>query len=290
MQNSANVLSSETITYTVDSNITIVGEAWGSPENRTIIFAHGGGQTRHAWKNTAKILAEHGWYSIAIDLRGHGDSSWSPRGDYQIEAFVKDLRYIATTFNKPPILVGASLGGITGLLAEGESDHRVFSSVILVDIAHRHEKRGVDRILSFMGDKMKEGFANLEEAQDAISKYLPHRSRPTDLSHLKKNLRLGTDDRYYWHWDPEFLKIAYSIKNLNNFDRLINAAKSIKIPTLIVRGRMSDVISKETVMEFLDLVPHAKFIDVKGAGHMIAGDRNDIFSDSVINFLKNASF
>jgi pimeloyl-ACP methyl ester carboxylesterase len=273
------------VTFVVKDQLNIVGDAYGSPDNPTILLAHGGGQTRHAWGNTASALAQKGWYSIAIDSRGHGDSGRHPHGDYRIEAFAEDLCNIAATFNQPPILVGASLGGLSGLIAEGESYLSVFSAIILVDVAHRHEKKGAKRIISFMCEHMKEGFANLEEAGEAIAAFLSHRSRPTDLSSLEKNLRRGSDGRYYWHWDPKFMPHANDIRRNTDFKRFTDAARSLRIPTLLVRGRMSDVVSEDIAKEFLELVPHAKFIDVQGAGHMISGDLNDIFTDSIISFL-----
>jgi pimeloyl-ACP methyl ester carboxylesterase len=286
MPDNQNSASPQEITFVVKDQLTIVGDAWGSPENPAVLLVHGGGQTRHAWGNAAIEMSKHGWYSIALDLRGHGDSDWHPQGLYTLEAFVEDLRTIALTFTRPPVLVGASLGGLSGLIAEGESEVPVFSAIILVDIAHRHVEEGTDRIISFMSEHMETGFAALEEAREAIASYLPHRSMPPDLSGLEKNLRLGPDGRYYWHWDPKFLTLADDLSRERNPKRLSAAARSLQIPTLLVRGRMSDVISKDVAKEFLELVPHAKFADVQGAGHMVAGDRNDVFIDSIMDFLK----
>lgn len=287
MPDQGNSFSPKKITYVVKDQLKIVGDAYGFPENPAVLLAHGGGQTRHAWGKTALMLAQHGWYAISLDLRGHGDSDWHPQGDYRIEAFAEDLRNIAAIFNLPPIMIGASLGGISGLIAEGESYLSVFTSIILVDVAHRTENRGAERILSFMNEHMEEGFDDLIQAGEAIAEYLPRRSRPTDLNSLKKNLRIGSDGRYHWHWDPEFLAHANNLREtmVLNPDRFAAAARSLRIPTLLVRGHMSDVLSKGAAMEFLEWVPHAEFADVQGAGHMIAGDRNDLFSDSIINFL-----
>jgi len=273
----------------VKDQVEIVGDAYGSPDNPGVLLAHGGGQTRHAWEDTTLMLAQQGWYAIALDARGHGDSGWHPQGNYQIEAFAEDLRIVAATFDVPPIMVGASLGGISGLIAEGESQDTVFASLILVDVALRHETIGSDRILSFMSEQMKEGFADFHEALEAIATYLPHRPRPTDHRGLEKNLRLGSDGRYYWHWDPKFLTFANDLKKkiTTNSSRFIRAARSLRIPTLLVRGQMSDVLSKDGAKEFLEFVPHAKLVDVQDAGHMIAGDRNELFSNSIISFLKS---
>ena len=277
------------VTYLVKDQLEIVGDSYGSHDNPAVLFAHGGGQTRHAWGKTAQMLAQHGWHSISLDLRGHGESNWHPTGDYRIEAFAEDLRGIAGLFDQPPVLVGASLGGIAGLIAEGEAKHPVFKAIILVDVAHLTENKGAERILSFMNERMEDGFSDVQEAGKAIANYLPHRSRSIDIEGLKKNLRLGSDGRYRWHWDPKFLAHADHLREemSDNNSRYAAAARSLDIPTLLVRGHMSDVLSQDAAMEFLSLVPHAKFTDVQSAGHMIAGDRNDVFSDAILNFLNN---
>jgi non-heme chloroperoxidase len=67
--------------------------------------------------------------------------------------------------------------------------------------------------------------------------------------------------------------------------RLDDAARGLAIPTLLVRGGQSDILSEAGARTFLELVPHARYADVSGAGHMIAGDRNDAFSRAVLDFL-----
>jgi pimeloyl-ACP methyl ester carboxylesterase len=68
-------------------------------------------------------------------------------------------------------------------------------------------------------------------------------------------------------------------------DSLDDAARGLSIPTLLVRGRMSDLLSQEGADEFLAQVPHSQFVDISGAGHMVAGDRNDHFTRAVLDFL-----
>jgi non-heme chloroperoxidase len=204
-----------------------------------------------------------------------------------IDVFVKDIRQVISRFHRPPVLVGASLGGITSLLVAGEAEHPVASAVVLVDITPRVEQKGVDRIRTFMTGNPN-GFANLEEAADAVAAYIPHRPRPKDLSGLAKNLRLGEDGRYRWHWDPQLISPARFARSRDP-ERLLAAARRLQIPTMLVRGKLSDVISDETVNEFLAAVPHAKYEDVSEAGHMVAGDQNDAFSKAVIGFLSDVT-
>ncbi len=276
--------AAQRVEYHGARGVRLRGDAWGDPAAPPVLFLAGGGQTRHAWGNTAIEVSTRGWFAIALDLRGHGESDWAPDADYSLEAFVEDLRGVVDALGRPPVLVGASLGGITGLLLAGEHDPHAFSALVLVDIAPRMEPEGVQRIVQFMRNHL-DGFATIEEAAAAVASYLPHRPRPRDLSGLAKNLRRGPDGRYRWHWDPQFVVGPKRPDASQQPARLLAAARRLVVPTLLVRGRMSDVISPESVAEFLEAVPHARFADVSGAGHMIAGDRNDAFSAAVLEFL-----
>jgi pimeloyl-ACP methyl ester carboxylesterase len=251
----------------------------------------GGGQPRHVGGGAARALAAAGLHAVALDLRGHGDSDWAPDGDYRLEAFAADLRAIAEALPRPPIVVGASLGGLTGLWAEAGGDpppdgaRSVLAALVLVDVAVTLNPSGVHRIVSFMRAH-PDGFASLEEAADAIAGYLPHRPRPRDTSGLAKNLRRGTDGRYRWHWDPRFVERGGVADPGMAADALACAARRLRLPTLLVRGRMSDVLTEEAAREFSALAPHAEYHDVAGAAHMIAGDRNDAFTSAVVDFLR----
>jgi pimeloyl-ACP methyl ester carboxylesterase len=238
-----------------------------------------------------------------MDLRGHGESGWAPDGDYSTDAFVADLRAVITQLPDRPFLVGASLGGLSALLVEGTAPERVHDGgdpqtpatgvsrgIVLVDVTPRLEIRGVMRVLDFMNAR-PDGFASLEEAADAVAGYLPHRRRPKDLSGLEKNLRRGPDGRYRWHWDPQLMRRwspdRWSPEEARRtIEERTEAARRLRVPALLVRGRSSDVVSEEVAREFLDLVPHAKYVDL-AAGHMVAGDSNDAFTDAVLAFLQS---
>ncbi len=268
-------------------------EQEGPVDGRPVILLHGGGQTRHAWGSTASALAERGWSAQRVDLRGHGDSQWAPDGAYGLEDFAADLVLVAEAQARRPVLVGASLGGIASLVALGERDPSLAplaSGLVLVDVAPRIEPAGVRRIGDFM-TAHPDGFASLEEVADHIAAYNPHRPRPKDLSGLSKNVRQRDDGRWVWHWDPAFLTglgpdgTPDEPRALTRSDRLRDAARAITVPTLLVRGRQSDLLSEEGARDLLSLMPHARLADVTGAGHMVAGDRNDLFNDAVLRFL-----
>ncbi len=278
------------IEFRGSTGLRLAADSWGDPADPPVLLLHGGGQTRHAWAGTGLALAAAGWYAVSMDLRGHGDSEWAPDGDYRHQAYAADTGAVAASFDRPPVLVGASLGGLSSLLALGlaQSEGRppLATALVLVDIATRMEVDGARRILAFMNQN-PDGFANLEEAADAIATYNPHRKRPKDISGLSKNLRKKDDGRYRWHWDPAFLDDRLGEDSARALEALDDAAHGLTIPTLLVRGRMSDLLSQEGADEFLRQVPHAHFFDVSDAGHMVAGDRNDKFSLAVIDFLQN---
>jgi pimeloyl-ACP methyl ester carboxylesterase len=273
----------QTRRFEMDDGVTIVADAYGNPDARPILFAHGGGQTRHSWGQTAQTLAQKGWYALAYDHRGHGDSGWSPDNTYRLQHFASDQKAIAQQLAQPPVVVGASLGGLAAMLAQGESDTAIFAAVVLVDITPRMNQAGALNIIGFMAERTDEGFVSLEEAADIIAAYTD-RPRRNDLSGLAKNLRLRDDGRYYWHWDPGFLTLSRDA--IGSPDHLIAVTQKIRLPILLVRGRMSDLVTEEIAQEFLQLVPHAEYVDVADARHMVAGDRNDIFTEAVLEFVE----
>lgn len=273
--------------FTLSDEISLASDCWGNPHNPPVVLAHGGGQTRHAWGDTARRLAEKGWYAITIDQRGHGDSSWSKEGDYAISDYAEDLRKLSGLLEQKPVLIGASLGGLAGIMAEGAGESSVFRALILVDVTPSIEKEGVDKILGFMGQNLEQGFASLEEAADVIAAYLPHRKRPQNLDGLRKNLRLGEDGRYRWHWDPKFMMQRKMPASAQKENPMTEAARHLTIPVLLVRGKLSELVSQESVEQFRQLVPHSEFVDVSDAGHMVAGDKNDIFTEAILRFMEH---
>lgn len=278
-------------TFIGASGNKLAADVYGE-EGAPVLLLHGGGQTRHAWKQTAEAIARTGRVAYALDQRGHGDSEWTEH--YTFADFAADARAVAGALTvrsgQRPIVIGASLGGMSALLAEGDAERArgsVFSALVLVDITPRVDPSGVAKVMGFMRAHAREGFGSIAEAADAVAQYLPHRPRPRSHDGLKKNLRLSPDGRWRWHWDPRFM----DSRGAGRDDRttleasLIDAAKKLKIPALLVRGASSELVQEAHAREFLELVPHAELADVSGARHMVAGDRNDSFSAAILDFL-----
>lgn len=264
--------------------MTLAADVGGDPAHPAVILMHGGGQTRYSWGRAARELVRMGYHVVSLDLRGHGESDWAPDGNYAMDAFVGDVRAVIATLAQPPALVGASLGGITAMLAIGEAEIPIARALVLVDVVPRIEQSGAEAIINFM-QANPEGFLSLDEVADAVARYLPHRPRPRNAEGLKKNLRVGENGRLYWHWDPNFIAGIEHFDTAAYLERLDAAAKCISLPTLLVRGKQSEVVSAAGAQSLLELIPHAEYVDVEGAGHMVAGDKNDTFNAAVEDFL-----
>jgi len=277
---------------TGSGGLRLAADVDGPEDGPTVILLHGGGQTRHSWSGTWRYLVDAGWRAWSVDLRGHGDSAWASDGDYTLQTFAADTTAVARSLPRPPVLVGASLGGLSSMVAIASADPQdaLARGLVLVDVAHRLESGGTDRIGAFMIGNL-DGFASLDEAADVIAAYNPNRPRPTDLSGLAKNLRQGVDGRWRWHWDPAFVSGKFgswdetrsTVVEPNLLER---SADALRVPTLLVRGRRSDLLSEEGARDFLARVPHAEYADVAGAGHMVVGDRNEVFNAAVLDFLE----
>ena len=269
------------------NDLRLAAHTEGSPSGQLVLLLHGGGQTRHAWAPTAKRLAAEGYYTITVDLRGHGESAWAPGGEYELEHFASDLSEIGAQMGRPATFIGASLGGVSSLVAIAEApDQRALANgLILVDVAPKLELGGVKRILEFMSAR-PEGYESLEEVVEAIAKYNPHRTPRTNYEGLRHNLRRQSDSRWTWHWDPAFLVEDQEVPRVTRVARRVElAARRLVVPTLVIRGGDSDTLSEDGISHLRELVPGLEVATVPNAGHMVVGDQNDAFNEAILAYL-----
>ena len=212
----------------------------------SILLLHGGGQNRFSWKNTGQMLADEGLHVVALDSRGHGDSDRSADANYSLESLCADTLNVLDQIGRPVVLIGASMGGLTGILAADAAGPQKVTRLVLVDV-------------------------------------VPRRTKPRSPEGLKKNLP-HRDGRWYWHWDPAFLTKPQDDPFMR-VEKLEQAAIDLTIPILLIRGKLSDVVSTDGVKDFLNKVPSAEFVELSEAGHTAAGDDNDAFSEVVAQFV-----
>jgi pimeloyl-ACP methyl ester carboxylesterase len=175
--------------YTGAQGVKLIADVGGVPGAPTVIFLHGGGQTRHSWTGSMRELIAQGYCVLNLDARGHGESDWAADGDYTSKTLTADLGCVIHTLDSPPALVGASMGAATALLFSGAASANA-TALILVDLVPRFDPGGAAKIRAFMSANPL-GFANLDEAAAAVAAYNPHRpaSRGTERTSL---LALGS--------------------------------------------------------------------------------------------------
>lgn len=264
----------------------LAADVYGPASAPSVLLLHGGGQTRHAWGDAAQRFGASGWHAVSLDLPGHGDSAWIEDGNYSVLAMAAEIAAVAEALPPPIAIVGASLGGLTAMGSLLLAPPLRFDALVLVDVAPRTERPGVERVLSFMS-AYPEGFSSLDEAARHIARY---RGRPFAGARegLRKNLRRLPSGRWAWHWDPRLLDPANyeQRRDAGLYERALGGWSG---PTLLVRGTQSDVVSRDGARELLRIVPSARWVDLDGAGHMVAGDANDAFTNAVIAFLNEVA-
>ncbi|MDX6742216.1 alpha/beta hydrolase [Actinocorallia sp. A-T 12471] len=261
----------------------IVGDLWGPEDGPLVVLLHGGGQTRHSWRRAGAALAAEGVRALALDARGHGDSAWIADGDYRGASMVEDVVRVLREVPGRPVIVGASMGGMTGLMVADRIGAEGARGLVLVDIVPGFASAGGERVVAFMNSR-PDGFASLEEAADAVSAYLPHQERPKSADGLRRNLRQRENGRWYWHWDPAFLTphegdIQAYEAHMADMDR---AARELPVPLAVIRGALSDVVSAEALDRFRGIAPQAEVVELSDAGHTAAGSDNYSFTQAVV--------
>lgn len=274
-----------------EAGLRLAADVFGPADGPPALLLHGLGQSRQSWGAAAARLAAQGWRAYTVDLRGHGDSARPVESAYQHADVARDVRALCASFSELPLVIGASMGGAAALFAQGDTAEQLFRGLVLVDITPDVDMEGGRRIIAFMSEN-PDGYANLDEAADAIGAYRGGRGRPSPAG-LARVLRQGDDGRWRWHWDPRILDVrkawlhdpvAAERYGADMRTGMLAGAERLEAPCLLVRGASSDVVTVEAARRLLGIIPHATFVDVADAAHMVAGDRNDVFSATVLDF------
>lgn len=263
--------------------LSLAVEHFGITGRLPLVFAHGFGQSRLAWTGAAERLARDGFHCLALDGRGHGESAWQNEDSYELAQFVADAEALTRSLPRRPIWIGASMGGLIGMMAEAATPG-LFEGLVLVDVTPRWEREGVNRMLDFMRAH-PQGFISVDEASAAVADYLPHRAQRNDPARLQKMLVPMANGRLRWHWDPRLLDTVAD-GGERHIAALTQAARELRLPVLLISGGRSDVVSDHTIAEFQTLVPHAEHERIDDATHMVVGDANDRFVDTISRYLR----
>jgi pimeloyl-ACP methyl ester carboxylesterase len=266
------------------NGIRLAADAYGSEDAAPVILLGGLGQTRHSWTRAAEQVAAAGRRAITIDIRGHGESDRAVDGKYGYDELSGDLCAVVEGLGRPAVLVGASLGGKISLATAGYGGPKIAAALVLVDAVPRTRPEGIANLKPALLPPA-EGFVSPDEAAAFLARAKGKEPEPGAGERLRRNMRQNADGRWNWHWDPAYTERDQRIGITAALDYLETAAAGVKVPTLIARGELSDVVDDAGVDALRALIPQASVEVIKGAGHMIVGDQNDAFAEALNRFL-----
>lgn len=242
---------------------------WGTKGQPAILFLHGGGLTAHTWDLPCLALRQE-FRCLALDLRGHGDSEWSPGMDYGIDAHRDDVEAVVDLLGLDGFtLVGMSLGGLTAMGYAGRHAARL-GALVLVDVGPEMRVEGSRRIQEFVAAPAE--FASVEEAVERALAFNPKREARFLRRSLLQNLRRLPNGTLTWKHDR---------RHRGKFDveewarrrvALWTEVPKITCPTLVVRGARSDVFHDEDAAKLAAALPRGEWVRIEGAGHTVQGD------------------
>jgi pimeloyl-ACP methyl ester carboxylesterase len=239
---------------------------WGNHGAPPVVCVHGYTSSAQAFNAPARHLRER-FHVIAPDVRGHGESAWSPDGAYQYRDQVADLAAIADQLGLERFsLIGTSMGGIIAM-TYAEAHPERLAHLIINDIGPDAET-GSQRITQMVGSRPDE-FATLEDAMDyrrQVSPIVAGRSFEDQEELARGVLRRRDDDRWVWKMDPRYIQQRVA-QGPPVRPPLWPVLQALPCPTLVVWGEDSDVLSGSQARRMAETLPKGQLVSVPGVGH-----------------------
>ena len=256
---------------------------WGNGHLPHLVFLHGFAQQAHSW-DFAALSVRDLFHVVSLDLRGHGDSDWSPDGEYRQVDYLTDLDAILEVIGlKQVVLSGLSLGGRLSFLYASEHPE-VVQGLIVVDAAPAMQTPGARRIRQFV-----EGVDEWDSFEEMVRHVARYTRRRRPLEQIRGSLRHSShrrdDGKWTWKYDPR-LRRPRPTRQPSNEGDLWQPLNAVRCPTLFVRGAQSEVVSQETAERAAKAVPGARLEVVDAAGHLVPGDNPVGFANAVRPFLE----
>lgn len=255
---------------------------WGDPNGEPLLLLHGVGQTAHIWAYFATAMESH-YRVIAVDQRGHGDSSWAPDGDYSHTAHACDLDAFIEQLNLETFtLIGFSMGGRNAMWLTDRHPTKIRRFVI-IDVGPDRPSSGASQVRRFMAGP--DLGSSVEYFVERAIQFNPRRSREALRKSLLHNLRRLPDGQWTWKYDPVLRNPNRPISRLGD---LWPVLAKIACPTLIVRGAESPVLGPEQAARMVEVIPDARVVTISASGHTVMGDNPLEFEARVKPFLVSA--
>lgn len=228
------------------AGVRLEAEVVGAEDDPAVLLLHGAGQTRAVWAGVADALEQAGRRVISLDLRGHGGSEWPDDGRYDFEALVEDLRAVLAQMGTRPVVVASTLGGWIASAALERDAAVLASGLVLIDSPVHVDPVVARRV----GERLREA-ATLAPGQA--------------------------------QWD---IRLFDTLDTSAMADRLDGVAAKIALPTLYVRGAISELVSREDAATFVAQLPDGEMVEVENSSLVVTEDRADALGGYLIDFLE----
>lgn len=257
---------------------------WGSHTLPDMLVLHGFGLSGRSFDEVAGEISR-GFHMVCLDQRGHGDSDWSPDGDYSRDAFVSDIADVVTNLGlKEPVLMGHSMGGMNSAFYTAQNRERV-RALILVDVGPEGAKEGVDNIIRFT--QGPDELDTFDQFVEMAHRFNPRRSIENIRSRMEHRLKQLPNGKWTWKFDKRFRDKESGLRVGSDLgsEELWQVFRSIQCPTLLIRGGQSDILLDEHAEKLAREMPDCRLEVVEGAGHSVMGDNPRGFLEAVRPFL-----
>ena len=239
---------------------------WGNAEAPPLVCVHGYTSSADAFNGFARRFRDC-FHIVALDVRGHGESAWSPSGAYEYRDQAGDLAAFVDRLGLGQfVLLGTSMGGIIAMTYAMERGQRL-RALVLNDIGPEVE-HGSQRITQMVGTRPDE-FATLDEAmayrRDA-SPIVAARGAADQRELALGVLRQQPDGKWGWKMDAVYI-LQRVERGAPVRPNLWSTLAQLACPTLVVWGTDSDVLSEAQAQRMVETLPKGQLLKVPGVGH-----------------------
>ena len=253
---------------------------WGNTNRPTILMLHGISQQAHSWDFISLPLSVD-YRVIALDQRGHGDSDWSPNGNYSTDIYVGDIEgFVGAMGLENFHLMGHSMGGRNSL-AWASGRPGILKSLTIVDTGPETQRRGQNRIQQFR--ELPDELDTLDEFASRVMEYTG-RNREQTMGALKYSIRQRQDGKWTWKYDKAMRVSGFRAPTWTP-EQLWDGWRKIDCPALVVRGARSDIFADETMVRMAEEHRDCTTVTVENAGHLVQGDNPPDFLAAVRGLL-----